>query len=142
VALFDAKVDVDDVHAILSDLDTSAQDLSDEMAAVSEMFVAAVSDRYESEGDGQWDELKESTVARRRKGSGGVKILQDTGVMAGSTEAAHGSMWAEAATGVEYAIHHVYGAPRANIPQRNPFEIDERYFEEAADIILAGVIGQ
>jgi phage gpG-like protein len=141
VALFDARIDSRDVERVLEDFEENAQDLSETMAVVSELLVAAVSDRYESQGGGEWPGLADATIAKRRKGEGGTKILQDTGAMAGSTEASHGSDWAQAATGVEYALHHVFGAPKANIPKRNPFEIDERYFDEAAELIVLGVLG-
>lgn len=135
----EARIDGREIDEALGKIERRGRDLTPTMAIIAEMLVVAVQDEFETEGGGEWPELAASTIAKRRKGSGGVKILQDTGNMAGSVEASHGSDFAEAATGVSYAIHHVYGAPKANVPQRNPFDIPDEAFDDALEVLLGAV---
>lgn len=137
MALFDVDVDVTGLEQQLKKLERRGGDLSPTMAIVAEMLVAGVSDEFETEGRGRWPGLADSTL-RSRRGST-AKILQDSGIFAGSIEPTSGPTWAEAGTGVDYAIHHVYGAPGANIPQRNPFDIDDAIFDDAIRLILARI---
>lgn len=138
--MFDVEVDVKDVEKRLDEFKRKGGDLSPSMAIVAEMLVSGVSDEFDSEGQGNWDELKKSTLRKRRKGGAGAKILQDSGLFAGSIQPHHGADFAEASTNVDYAVHHVFGAPKANVPERNPFDIEDRVFDEAVDLILERVV--
>jgi phage gpG-like protein len=89
---------------------------------VAELLVAGVHDVFEAEGPG-WAPLAESTLKARRKGGAGAKILQDTGVMAGSIAPAWGDTYAEAFAGVSYAIYHVSKEPRSHLPLRDFFNL-------------------
>lgn len=50
-----------------------------------------------------------------------------------------GEHYAEAATDVSYAIFHVSDQPRRKIPLRDPFDLSDRVFEDAADTIAEGL---
>jgi phage gpG-like protein len=104
---------------------------------IAEMLVGGVHDVFEAEGPG-WEPLADSTVARRRGTS--HKILQDTGIMAGSISPQHGSTWAEAVDGTSYGIFHTSSAPREKIPLRDFFDLgpfEGPLLDEVADL-LAG----
>ena len=97
--------------------------LDDLMPAVAEVLVGAVLQKFEDEGPG-WPET-------RRGGT----ILQDTGRLVASIEAAHGADWAEAFTNVHYGKYHVTGTDR--MPARDFTAIDTDQVEaEVADMLL------
>jgi phage gpG-like protein len=107
------------------------------MPIIAESLVAAVSDVYEAEGPG-WADLQDSTVKQRRGSS--YKILQDTGVMAGSTSPGYGADWAEAFAGTSYADFHATGT--RHMVKRNPFALgpfEADVLEEAADVVAQHV---
>lgn len=49
-------------------------------------YSAFVRRRYSKEGDGDWQALAPSTLAKRRKKGKGAKILRDTGILYGALE--------------------------------------------------------
>jgi len=135
--LFRVQTRIVGLDPILRDLGRKADDASPIMAIIAEDLAAAVSDRYESEGDGEWPPLADATLRLRR--AGGAKILQDSGILAGSTQPSHGPDFAEATTDVDYIKFHLDGGEK--IPKRNPFEIDERIFDEAEAQLLEWLVG-
>lgn len=114
--------DFAELQLLVDSFERQGRSLSRLMPAVAEVLVAAVSDVYDAEGPG-WEPLKEATLKKRRGTVG--KILQDTGVMAGSTSAGYGSDFAEARGGASYSVFH---AP--DDQGRNPFDLGP--FEEPA----------
>lgn len=138
MTMFDVTVDASDVEEKLKAFEKRAGDLSPTMAIIAEMLVSGVNDEFDSEGQGDWPALALST---RRRGGATTKILQNLGVFAGSIRPDSDQDSADASTGVDYAVHHVFGAPKAHIPQRNPFEIDETIFDDAVELILERIVG-
>lgn len=86
---------------------------------VAEDLAAAVVDRIDSRGDGEWPDLADST--KDRKGSDAPLI--DTGQLRGSIRPEAGADWAMASTSVEYIVYHLDGG--SVIPKRNPFELTD-----------------
>lgn len=128
-----ASLDARELRVVLQGFERRARGVNRVLPAVGEALVAAVSDVYEAEGPG-WDPLAESTLRQRRGSS--AKILQDSGVMAGSTHHQTGGDWAEALAGVDYAEHHAAG--RQHLPKRNPFDLGARLsplLAEVADMV-------
>lgn len=140
-AEFEVDVDTTGLEAEIKRFEKRGGDLSQVMSTVAEHLVAAVSDRFEAEGDGQWPPLAPATIAARRKGGRGAKILQDTGRWAGSHRAYFGRDFAEAASDTSYAIYHVSKAPRKRVPYRSPYDLNQRVYDEAVDLILEAVTG-
>jgi phage gpG-like protein len=136
---FAARVDAKDVERWLRDLEQRGLNLSPTMAIIAQSLVSAVDDEFESEGQGEWDGLEKSTLASRR--GEGAQILQDLGIFAGDIHGTSGRDFAEANTDTEYAIHHVFGAPKANVPQRNPFDIPDSVLDDGVDLILSAIAG-
>jgi phage gpG-like protein len=112
------RVDSHELAGAIYQLRARGSALSKLMPAFADALVAAVGDVYEAEGPG-WADLAESTIKARRGST--YKILQDTGVMAGSTSPGYGLDWAEAYAGAAYADFHATGTSR--MPKRNPFEL-------------------
>lgn len=138
---FQVELDGGELDEVLEALGRAGGDLSTPMAIIAEDLVAAVSDMYETSGHGNWPPLAESTIQSRRGGSGqGHKPMVDTGRLAASTEANHGSDFAEASTNVDYVRFHLDGGPI--IPKRNPFEIPEHVFDDAVDYLLEWIVNQ
>ena len=89
---------------------------------------------------------KTPAVRQRIEGTGGA-LLKDTGEMSRETfvrlEKAGPPEWILGiGTGVEYGRHHVYGAPGAGIPQRDPYtptEDEQREIETLITEHLAGL---
>lgn len=128
-----ARIDGREIIVELDKMQRRARSLGRVMPAAAEALVSAVSDVYEAEGPG-WEPLKASTL-RSRRGST-AKILQDTGVMAGSTTPSHGNDWAAASAGVAYAEYHATGTSR--MPKRNPFDLGAQLdpvLEDIADML-------
>lgn len=136
-----AEVDTSALAGVLSQLEARGKNVRGILPIVGEMLIAAVSDVYEAEGPG-WPGLAESTIAARRGGGAGAKILRDTGVMAGSTGVELGDSWAEASAGVSYADFHAKGTSR--MPKRNPFDLgpfEAGVLDDVAALLAAEVVG-
>lgn len=104
--------------AVLLGLQHQAENIDRHLPAIAEMLVAAVQDVFEAEGPG-WQDLADSTKRQRRGTS--YKILQDTGILAGSVAAQYGSTYAEAVDGTTYGHYHVTGTKR--MPRRDWTEL-------------------
>ena len=107
-------------------------------------FLDRVEDNFASESGfafGEWEDLAPATIAARRKNGVGYKILQDTGVMAGSVTPDYGNDFAEAFTTIFYAKYHTSKEPRSKLPLRDFFDIDiESAQKDAAELILEEII--
>lgn len=124
---------------VLADLGDSANRLGDLTPTIAEMLVAAVQDVFDAEGPG-WAPLAPSTLAGRRGGGAGAKILQDTGVLVNSVSGDSGPDFAEAGSAVPYGAFHVTGTRR--MPARDWLAVDlDALSDEVAELILAEVAG-
>jgi len=134
--MFTAQVDAKRLTKLLKKFEKAGGDLSPMTRVIAEQLVADVNDEFDSEGRGRWPKLAASTLAKRRKGGAGAKILQDTGRFAASVSPYSGVDYAQAATDVEYAVYHVSEAARSVIPLRNPFDVPDAAIERAAETLL------
>lgn len=118
-----------------------AQAIGGLLPTIAELLVGGVHDVFEAEGPG-WAPLAESTLRSRRRHGAGAKILQDTGVMAGSIAPGWGDTYAEAFAGVNYAVYHVSDEPRHHLPKRDFFDLgpfESPVLNEVAEILLAQI---
>jgi phage gpG-like protein len=132
-----ADVDTSELVAAIAELEARGKNVSKLTPAIAEMLVSAVHDVYDAEGP-NWQDLADSTKEARRGTS--YKILQDTGVMAGSTAPSHGSDYAVAFAGAAYADFHSSGT--VNMPRRDPFDLgpfEEVVLKDVADLVLMEV---
>lgn len=114
---------------------------ADVLPIIGEILVSAVHQQFESEGGGKWEPLKESTLNNRRLRGRGAKILQDSGIFAGSIMPNVGADFAEAYTNVPYSVFHTSDEPRTVIPYRNPFDIDqEAALDEMVRLVLKAAV--
>lgn len=108
---------------------------------IGEILVSAVQQQFETEGGGKWEPLADSTLESRRLRGRGAKILQDSGIFAGSIMPSVTADHAEAYTNVPYAIFHTSDEPRTLIPYRNPFEIDEEAaLDQMVQLVLKAAV--
>lgn len=128
--LFDTK----EIGKILRKMGDDAADMTPTMQVVAEGLVADVNDRWDSAGNGTWEDLAPSTIAKRRGTS--YEILKDTGRAAQSVNAIAGPDWAEASSDVDYLKYHVGDNPRTVIPKRDPFELGPDSIDRAQQTIL------
>lgn len=143
-----ADIDSSELFRALEQLRDAGADVAAEtMPVLAEILVSAVHEVFEREGavagKPRWPELAESTKEKRRKrqSSGVFKILQDTGVLAGSIMPHADQAVAEAFTNVPYAGYHISSAPRHKIPLRDFTDIDfDSAQRDAVDVILAQVL--
>lgn len=81
----------------------------------------------EPRGYGRWKKLKYETVSRKlRRYNVGDKPLLASGALKGSfsvIKGGKGRLSASVGSDSEYLVHHVYGAPGANVPMRDPIRI-------------------
>lgn len=136
-----ADVDFSNLVDVLQRFERQGRNLGPALPAVEQALIAAIDDVYEAEGPG-WEPLAEATLRQRRKGGAGAKILQDTGVMVGSTESVIGSDYVEAFSGVEYAKYHASGTSR--MPRRDPFDLgpfEQALLDDVADMLLKELTG-
>lgn len=129
------NIDIVELDKALADYAARGLDLSDIMSVIAEMLVAEVNDKFENQGPG-WLTLSKVTLAKRRKEGKGAQILEDSGILAANIQNTSGADFAEASTGVSYAVYHVSAEPRSKIPLRDFFDLEERVFEDASDMIL------
>jgi phage virion morphogenesis protein len=103
------------INAALSALRARVTDLKKPMTEVGGLLVTLTDLCFRDEtspwGD-KWDSLKESTLARRRKGGEGARILRDTGRLAASFNYKASSSQVVVGTNVEYAATHQFGAEK------------------------------
>lgn len=102
---FEIKADTN-LSKVLAELEAKGKSIDRGLPVVAEMLLGAVQDVFEAEGPG-WEPLAEVTKAKRRGTS--YKILQDTGLLAGSLEPSYGSTYAEVVDGTTYGHYHVTG---------------------------------
>lgn len=79
-------------------------------------------------GHGRWKKLKWDTIQRkvRKYGKGGDRPLLASDALKDSfsvVEGGKGRLSASVGSDSEYLVHHVYGAPRANVPMRDPVRV-------------------
>lgn len=133
--LWDVDVNTGELAAELKRKRLATSVLAPTFAIIAEDLVAAVQDRIDSKGDGQWDPLKQATIDRK----GSELPLQDTEVLMNSMRPTYGDDWAMASTSVGYVVYHLDGGPV--IPKRNPFELQPAIFEEASRMLAEAVAG-
>jgi len=127
------EVDTSRLEAAVDALEDEIGGVAAVLPAIANMLVGQVADEFETEGQGQWEPFADSTLKGRR-GKGNPKLLQDTGVFAGSIHGEHGIDFAEAATNVPYAVYHVMGTK--NMAARDPFDVDEdSTLDEAEELV-------
>src|SRR5512140_1638982 len=130
------SVDTQEVLKALDQMGTQGKSIAKLTPVIAEMLVSGVHDVYDAEGP-DWKDLADSTKEQRRGSS--YKILQDTGVMAGSTGQAHGADWAEAYGGAAYTIFHVTGTKYMDA--RNPFDLGP-FMQDLLDDVAALVLDE
>lgn len=79
-------------------------------------------------GYGRWKKLKWATVQRkiRKYGNGGDRPLLASGELRDSfsvVEGGKGRLSASVGSDADHLVHHVYGAPKANVPMRDPIRV-------------------
>lgn len=78
-------------------------------------------------GRGRWEKLKEETIRKKlRKYNVGDKPLFASGELKESfsvVEGGKGRLSASVGSDSDYLIHHVYGAPGASVPMRDPIRV-------------------
>lgn len=78
-------------------------------------------------GHGRWAKLKYETIKKKlRKYGVGDKPLLASGALKKSFRVVRGGkgrLSASVGSDSEYLIHHVYGAPGANVPMRDPIRV-------------------
>ncbi len=153
----DIKIKLQDqqLRRLLNRLVKRGDDLSPAMDAISGVLADVVEESFDKEQapDGTaWAKLSSVTIARRQKsGRGTGKILQQTGRLAQSIVAAHGSDFAQAGTNVIYAATHQFGAkkgqfgttkrgapiPWGDIPARSFLGLSDEGRDEIIEILTA-----
>jgi len=128
--LFGVTVDTTDVAELFAKFRRKGGNMAPIMEVAAELLVSEISDRYDSEGDGEWPPHAPATIRK----TGEHQLMQLTGNLAGSTMPRHGKDFAEAATGVAYVRFHLEGG--AVIPKRNPFEITDEAFSRVEEFIV------
>lgn len=91
-------------------------------------------------GHGRWPKLKYETIKKKvRKYGVGNKPLYASGALKDSfsvVEGGKGRLSASVGSSSPYLIHHVYGAPGANVPMRDPIRVTAKEEMEACHKII------
>lgn len=78
-------------------------------------------------GRGKWPKLKDATIRKKLyRYNVGDKPLYMTGELKDSfkvVEGGRGTLSASVGSDSDYLVHHVYGAPGANVPRRDPIRV-------------------
>jgi len=108
---------------------------------IAQSLITAIDDRLQSEGNGQWLPLQNTTLERHPNRLGG-SLLQDTGLLA-QIQQSPGSPnpnWVEVMSPAKYAIYHTSDRPRKVIPLRDFLAIDmPRVLEQIGNTLLAEI---
>jgi phage gpG-like protein len=125
-----ARIDVDDLHAILVAYEKRGERAAREMgSAIALALHAEVMELFETEGYGEWPGFADSTLDQRLKKTPNPKLLQDTGVLVNSIQIETDELSVTAYTNVPYSTYHISPLPRAVIPLRDFLAIDTEMFE-------------
>lgn len=89
--------------------------------------------------DRKWDSLKPTTIARRRLGGGGAKILRDTGRLYSSISYRGEESKAVVFTNVQYAPTHQDGSK--NVPQRKFLWVSNGFLKIMAEAFAKFIKG-
>lgn len=142
------RVDASEIRVVVEELERRGKNLRSAFEYIAEEFVAESHRLIETQGDGKWEPLKSSTLAKRRKNGRGARMLQDTGRLAGAIFPNAGGDFAEAYTNVSYGKFHVseeHGAStddRPIIPERDYFAVDTPdVVRSALDALTGEVVG-
>lgn len=115
------KIEVDDKGVLdaLNRLLRASDDLSPAMRSISRVLADAAERSFQGERNPAtgtpWPALKPSTTQRREKnGHWPGKMLQVSGILAGSIQSGYGRDYAVAGTNVPYAATHQFGAARGD----------------------------
>lgn len=100
----------DTIAPALSRAVAAAADLSPLMMSISEELRGAVEENFEAQGRPAWEPLKATTLAKRR--GQGAKILQDSGILAGSIAVDHDATNAWVGTNIKYGPTQQFGAKK------------------------------
>lgn len=108
------KIEVQDeaVQAALGRLAASGSDMSVPMRAIARALRNITEDAFQKQASPfgpAWAALKPSTLAGRRGGGEGAKILQDTGQLAASISSSSDATSATVRAGKRYAAIHQFG---------------------------------
>lgn len=139
------NIDFSELRAAAKEFTRRGGNLQSVTEVIANDLAVAVQENFEQEKghlQGAWPDLAESTKARMkpRRRASAYKILQDTGILAGSIMPHSDGGEAEAYTNVPYAKYHVSSAPRSRLPLRDFLDIDfERIMEDTAELLLAEV---
>lgn len=114
-----------ELGAVLRQFEAQGRSLQGAMPVIADMLVGAVMDVFDAEGPG-WEPLAEATLKRRRnRDKSSAKILQDSGVLAGTMGTVIGADFVEAVAAASYGIFHVTGTkrmPKRDFTDLGPFE--------------------
>jgi phage gpG-like protein len=97
-------------------------------------------DHFDKESDeyGEWQPLKASTIAQRKKGY--AKILQDTGRLKNSITYGADKKGAWVKDGVNYGIYHNSDEPRNKLPKRKFLFITDEFAEQMKELFESRIM--
>lgn len=134
------QVDAHELVDVIRALEDRGRSVSELTPTLAEMLVSSVFDVFEAEGavggQARWADLAESTL-RQRRGSGSVKILQDTAALVNSIEPGSSDTVAQAGSTSPYGGFHITGT--RYMPKRDWLAID---FEALGSEISEFVLGE
>lgn len=145
MSLMRLKIKADGIEETIKFMDTTDKRIHDGivagLTASSNYLRDAIKAKFGSyqntggNGGGSWKKLKYSTVVRKRKrgmGSNANKPLLGTGEMRDSIKSVvnKNKLIAGVMSDDPKLVHHVYGAPRAGVPRRDPVLITTKEEEE------------
>lgn len=135
-------VDMTEYARVLSDINTAAESPGEDvLELVGEDIVEGIQEEFETAGHGKWEPLAESTMKSRRGTI--AQILVDTGAMRGSIDESAievSDTSVTVASNVEYQVFHVSDEARTKIPLRDFYDIQEKYYDLAAETLLDGIL--
>ncbi len=137
-------VDMTELKFWLNELAARGRNLKEINRRLAAIIIEEVDENFATGGHGAWQQLAESTIARRRGGGAGAQILVDTGRLAasinpGNVETTDDML--EVFTNVRYAKYHVSPLPRKKIPLRDFFAIDmEKFLQQATEQLVQEIV--
>jgi len=119
-------------------IDPDRLDLGPALDVIGEMLVQRVHEEFETQGQGEWPELSESTLRRR---GADAEMLRDTDRWYSSNQPETDDDSVTVGTDVEYAVYHVSDQPRSVIPLRNPYVLRDDAIDEIAEVVADWLTG-
>lgn len=102
-------------------------------ASLAEDMEGEAYDNYQTSGHGKWQKLAKSTLRKKARAGKSNKALIWSGTSMNSPTIDSGEDFASVQGNTPQIVFHVSDAPRHKIPKRDPYKMEDSFYDEAIE---------